>query len=395
MKRYLSFHAGPFGYGYVKKSQAIPLVTGTQVHAALESVLKLVLAGTKPDDPASFRPVINKAIMDYVALVEEHGLDTDQGSVEQAIILQEQITLVEGLIWGWIRVMLPIILEEFEVEAIEQEELLVATPRIIQMSRPDILLRRKADGKMGVHDYKTTANVTDNMIREYQQSVQMMVGTLGAQARLREPVDHYYIHTLQKGGRGEFKKGSKFHQQYSHLCYAKIFPAQPPLEPNTTWNLRGYWIEKTPIWEVLFAQKPMEMSNSEFWVSQLPKETLYEMFTLIGPYAVIPHMVEQYMRSMPAEEERWIERLDKLYQSPHEWESQEFQALLDQTIPRSYNCYAWHSKCQHWDTCFRQPGWEDPVGSGRFAHRRPHHEAELEQMKVRGIPVPPLIGESE
>lgn len=393
MKRYLSYHSGPYGYGWVKKSNAIPLVTGTQVHAALEGILRLVQAGA-PVENKTFRPVINKVVEDYKALVRDTGFE-GLDSVESAIILNEQFTLVEGLAWGWIKVMLPIILKEFDIVSIEEEEIFPATDRIHQMSRPDILLRRKADGKVGVHDYKTCSNVTDAMIKEYQSSVQMMVGTIGAAQRLKEPINHYYIHAIQKGGRGEFNKGSGFKQQYSHLCYAKVYPAAPPLQPDTTFINKGFWSEKTPLWEVSFPQKPADVSNMEFYVSQLAPTILNEMFTLIGPYEVLPHMIEQYMRSMPAEEERWIEKLDILYKSPDLWGTEEFQTLLDKTVPRSYACFKWNSKCSQWDICFRQPGWDDPVGTGKFAHRRPHHTPELKQLIDRGIPVPNEVGEEE
>jgi hypothetical protein len=35
--------------------------------------------------------------------------------------------------------------------------------------------------------------------------------------------------------------------------------------------------------------------------------------------------------------------------------------------------------------CFKQEGWNDPLGSGKYRLRRPHHQPELDAAVERGL----------
>lgn len=438
MLRYLTYHSGPYGYGMKKKALAVPLVTGTYTHLALAGVMENLMlaqqAGTKVGDPNSesaravWRKLIAKAIDKYKAEVKARGyLDVDNPQ-DNLWIMEEQCMLVEGLAWCFIRGKLPEIIENYTVLAVEQEEEFVVRcgcgrsdlslkveahtdhlddpniVTIVQMSKPDIILRRELDGRVGNHDFKTEYNVSDNTVESYRDSVQMAVGTVGAEQRLGVKIDHYVIHALIKGGRGVFsKKGapqtldSHLKKQYSPLCYAKVFAPNAPFNNDTTWDYKGFWFDKQPLWQVEFSQKPLGMSNSEFWVYEMPKEMLFEQFVEIGPFERPTHMITQALDHIAGEEMRWIKNLNDLYvvEEANGWESDIFQRTLNATIPRSYHCYHYNSRCPMYQVCFKGAGWQDPIGSGYYVHRRPHHEPEIVQMQSRGIPVPEEAGEEE
>lgn len=432
MHRYLEYHSGPYGYGIKRKGTVIPLSTGTYVDQALSGILRNVqmMQGIgKPAIPSMvmntgklheinlhnpiFRKFITDAVEDYQAEVRECGyLDTGAGMHT----VKEQSALIEGLAWAWVLAQLPYIIENFEIVAVQQEETYVIPDSctcphrpvyhtdpvtfhrpqdhspdcqgIVIMSKPDFLARRKADGQLGNHDFKTTAGIGEDpehkaYVDSNRNNVQMAVGTLGAEARLGESVTHYYIHALVKGSRGVFsKKGMDktglYKKQYSDLCYAKVMYANPPILEKSAPDYKGFWYDKLPTWEMELPDKPKDWTFLEYWVSLMPNDTLYSQTLMAGPYERPTYMIEQAVEHIQGEELRWINTLWAVHNEP---------ATINLHVSRSYDCKEYYGEwCPMYDICFKGTGWEDPLGSGKFVHRRPHHELEVSQMVDRGIP---------
>lgn len=438
-KRYANYHA--FGYGFTKQAQSMPLAGGIYVHECLALILihcQLTLSLGQVVDSRTeqfkgvVRGIINKQIASYKALVAARGYLDVEGQDEVQFLINEQSALIEGLVWGWVRSQLDTILRDFEIISVENEEELVVgcscdkagfpadehreeCRGIVQMSRPDIILRRKADGKLGNHDFKTAAYVNDSYINEFRSSVQMAVGSLGAEARLGEPVDHYYIHALHKGIRkSEYDSDVRDYRgprrQHSVFCYLYVREGNPPLQerdfqPQWKWtddqgkgHTLGRAYQKTPIWLVDFRDsgKPEHVSNVEWWVYAMPEGILHEQFLLIGPYERQEVQIPEYLQEMWHEEWRWVERLTILakVQEEYGWESTIFQGELRAQIARSWQCHKYKTPCPYIPICFKHPGWENPFQLG-YVPRRPHHAGEIVEMESRGIPVPALEGEEE
>ena len=72
------------------------------------------------------------------------------------------------------------------------------------------------------------------------------------------------------------------------------------------------------------------------------------------------------------------------------WPDPRFQALMDRLFPRSYECrrYGGRHRCQFETLCFYKEGWADPMGTGRYVDRRPHHQDELVQALESGWLLP-------
>jgi hypothetical protein len=377
MRRFLKYHAGPKGLGYEKISLTLPLATGIYTHSILAEVLVAARDGVLRDELT--RKIITKNLSSYREDVKGRGFDEVESS-DTAFIVNEQCHLIETLCWGWILIELPRLLEEFEILDVEREELAILgeTEEIIvkQMSRPDFTARRRQDRQVGYHELKTSAFLNEDYVDSFRTSVQMAAGTLGVEARLGEPVTHYYVHVLNKGGRRKFEgRGlvTPTKRQYSHLCYARVVPARPPLN-DVSWDLRGYWIDKTPVWEMEFPAKPPEMSKAEYWVRNLAPEELKKSFSRIGPYDRQDTQIEMYKIGAVGEEQRWFFNLQFLKKIKDPWESREYQETIAALFPRSWEC----QDCEFVPLCFRHPGWSDPVGLGRYKIREPHHLPERE-----------------
>lgn len=447
MKRYMTYHSGPYGYGMVRKAVSMPLTSGIYVHLALANVMRharmsqLIVEKVnlrKVEEPgvrAIFRKLISSATEQYKAEAAARGYLEVEGSLETQYTIKEQVHLTEALAWVFIRAKLPEILERYKILSVEQEETVVvgctcgvrcnslkkgclcnekgydhyipedhdpACQGICIQSKPDLILQEKATGQVVLSDFKTAYNVTDDTIEEHRDSVQMAVGTLGAELRLGVSIGQYQIQALIKGSRGIFKKKGidttgAWKKQYSVLCYARISDPNPPYTKETTWDYKGFWHDKHPVWEATFSQKPEGMSNAEYWVFELPKDILYEQTVEIGPYERPTYMIQQGLNHMYGEELRWIGLLNRLFaaESTFGWANEEFQETLEEEVPRSYACYKYGSRCPVYNICFRGAGWQDPLGFGNYVHRRPHHQPEIDQMVARSIPVPEAIGEVE
>jgi len=286
-----------------------------------------------------------------------------------------------------VKVHLPILLKEFDIVDVEREELLNIEHEgylIGQMGRPDFIARRKSDGVLTLHDFKTTSSVDEGYVASFRNSVQMAIGTAAVEARRGEPVPQYYVWALVKGGRNKFKKQGQqdgFKKQFSDFCYVNYSPGNPPItEPSV--RTTGYWADKTPVWEL------PHPSPSEWLIDTLPESNLWSHFVQIGPYDRQTHMIRQYLLAMKNHEVGWIKNLWKAYQVEQlqGWDNEVYQDLLTVLFPRSYDCQGYGSPCPFVKICFREDdNWKDPLGSGKYIRREPHHEPEVVQFRERGL----------
>lgn len=387
MYRYLKYHSAN-GYGMVRRSVSMPLATGVFVHQALADIMESarLLAALPPRDVAL--SAVNKAIGDYQRLVEKRGfLEVEPGS-EADQIRKEQLSLVAGLVWGWYRVMLPDVLRDYEVIEVEQESELDLGKGVWKMVRADWVGRRKADGQLGNHDFKTMAMLSDSYVEEFKHSPQMALTTKALEVKYKEPVTHYVIHGLIKGTRrGEYNPSSGDYdgpkRQGSYLCYLYEKPANPPLnspdfQPKWKYlgkdgrkHTLGRDYTKKPVWEVM---------DPRDWVYLLPEPFLWELFPTIGPYQRQTWMIEPYAEEVQAEELRWVQRLHRIFESGDD------PAVIRQEIPRSWDCHRYNRPCEMMSACYGEEA--DPLGSGKYTLRRPHHQPEIDQMEERGLEVP-------
>ncbi len=372
-KRYYRYHVNKSGI--VGNKLALPLWTGTVVHKGLEILFKEASRLSRMPSRDEIRPFLDEAIGSLVLEASKgfNSEEDDDGNIyiPQDFTLQEQLALAKGLIWGYYRAILPKILEEYEVIRIEEEfpidiKGLDTTGDLVDIhfqTRPDLILRRKADGRLFLVDYKTSGwKVSKSTVNEYRVSPQMSSYCLAAERNLGEKISGYFIHSLLKGGRKAFtKKGQNPTQvrQYSSFCYAKINPANPPLQ-EASYDLGGYWYDKRPVWESY---------DAEEWVYMLSEQELYEHFTIIGPYDSSEFLGNQFLKSLEGEELEWDRKLQLLASGVDQ----------DKIISRSYKCFDFGSQCSYYDICFLG---SSPDGD-KWTQRVPHHKSELEALREK------------
>ena len=213
-----------FGRGLKKVALSMPLASGTYVHRGIEELLKWCkercqsLAVHPPEE------LIDKAVElacgEYQREVEKRGFgDTLPENLEFAI--SEQVALVEALIRGFGIQVLPKLNEQYEVVAVELEELVTdfgtfkyflpeVSPdpivvKLVLQSRVDAILRQRESGDIYLLSLKTTSQVKgQGEIDERQEKatrhdMQGIVETYVVEHRLEAETEHInkLVATLQ------------------------------------------------------------------------------------------------------------------------------------------------------------------------------------------------------
>jgi hypothetical protein len=271
-------------------------------------------------------------------------------------------------------------LAKYEIVAVEREfEMDLDGGRIKLMVKPDLVIRSRDTKALTIVDFKTMGSFDEiTTPAQYRESVQIALMTKAVETVLGEPINTFYIAGMVKGTKRHFEKdGNKSEERrfHSHLCYAS-----EPKAPFNNWTTKGYWYNKTPVWT--------KLSPSE-WIQHLRENEpaiLTGLFPLMGPFQRQTHMIEQAMRFVVGSENRWIEKLWGIYDNDGEggdW--------LDSLFNRSYgHCTSFYGDvCPFMTLCYKLPGHEDPVGSGLYLVRTPHHKPELDRFLEDGVVITP------
>lgn len=434
-ERYLGYHWGPYGSGIQRKAVSVPLATGLYAHGGIERILRWVLEHDQLPPDTVVRQAIYEAIDQYLGVVTLRGLASfDQGD-RVDVIAKEQRYLIEGLTWAFVLTTLPYILEQHRIVNVETEEILVAgctcglgvigevadheargCEGIGFQSRPDFLTEaRLRPGVFAYWELKTLGYPGERWETQWPTKIQFAAGALGAARRLEVPISEFYVVGLIKGKREgedydpETRRRAGALYQNSSLCYGFYKPAVPPLEPED-WQASYFYrgeddknhslgkkYSKRPVWELPGLAD--DSAKVEFWAKWMPLETLAKNLLLLGPFPINEVLTLEMVEELVAHETQWKGIVWELHQVWLEvapryrgqehlaWADSVYQAALRRLIPRSWSCrrYGQHHECQFTGICFSEEGWQDPLGSGKFVPRRPHHVAELQQVEARGL----------
>lgn len=432
-RRYLQYHAGPTGYGLARKGESVPLATGIYYARGVEQLMLFMKQSDQLPDVDVVRAAVKYAREAYERKLTLKGFHGALSSEITNETIKEQSVLIGGLIWAFALRFLPWLHESFRILEVEQERLHflectcgagtgIFEQRIHDdrecagtalMIRTDILAQHRRAQHLAYFECKTTGWESDAWAEQWETKPQLGLGTLDLEKRYGNEVTEIYIVGAGKGARkkDQYHPEDPMKRQQSPLCYGYCRPGSPPHAkdewlPAREWKneagetkriskahrRRGIWeLEKSdwPIWQAYQTSDP-ELQYDEFWFRQLPPSVLDRASFVLGPLNRQDAQLLSIRRSMLSDEIRWRETLWALYQEQqqgHTWASPEFQAKLDELVPCSWNCrpFGKEHQCEMTYLCFREAGWEDPIGSGKFQPRLPHHAPETEQAVARGL----------
>lgn len=437
--RYLNRHFGPTGYGIVRKAESLPLATGIHAHQATEILQKHLLAHDQLPPKAVVREAIKTANDAYLKVIEARGYRGLLGGEKVEEVIQEQQCLIAGLIWNFVDGLLPWLHSEYRVVSVEEEYVYVlgctcglpptadyqthadrGCAGIGLQLRQDCLAERRSGGGLAYFETKTTGRQGDIFVGQWERRPQFALGTLGTLERLGKEVTELYVIGLYKGFRQKDKVTGET-RQASPFCYGYCRPGNPPLAEDDwlgsyEWvdeltgqikrasrahQKRGLWELAGSDWAPWLAAKAQGLDPIEFWVQQLPKSIREKQIFLVGPMNRQDWQLAVLRRQIVAEEIEWQQRIWSLYEVQSRggtFDSDEIQTALDALFPCSWDCrkFGERYECEYTKICHREEGWQDPLGTGKYVPRRPHHQPQLQQAIDRGLlPAEAQGGEEE
>lgn len=438
-QRYLGNHFGPSGYGITPKAESLPLAAGKWVHEGVEGFARILLEDRLPTLP-EVRSTISYVQRGYEDLCTERGYRGMLAGPQTDETILEQKVLISGLLWAVRLKFLPWFHDRYKMIEVENERLhfldctcgagaLGEAEHIARgceghalMIRTDMLAENRSGSGLAYFECKTTGWDSSAWAEQWETDYQLALGTLDLPEKYGKEVTELYIVGLNKGSRRKDKYDpSERKQQLSALCYGYRRPGNPPLAtddwlPTYEWvdadgvtrrasrahKKTGVWTladSDWPVWHAYRDQDP-DMSAEEFWVRNLPSTILDKVCFVLGPMNRQDHQLQAVRRAMLAEEKRWQERLWKLYEASisveamdtpsvyaSTWSNPAVQATLDDLFPQSWACrpFGREHQCEFVPICHRESGWQDPLSTGRYQLRRPHHQPELDQAIARGL----------
>lgn len=392
------------------------------------------------------RASVKAAQQAYAKVVQLRGFAYLDDEDHKAVV-REQNYLLEGLAWAWCLEVLPELLRRGRILEVEHDGTYVfgctcelgngigtkddhetrGCEGIGIMCRPDFLLETRTTKELEYHEFKSTGMDSITFRDKWEVMMQMFAATLDAERRHGKHVGSIYIHGLVKGKReGEYnpETGDKsgVYRQQSPFCYGFKKAANPPMEVEEWAAAFKYFDEveqrnrtlgkaykKTGLWELPDQWVGEGQSKGEVWAEFMPSAVRRKQLIVIGPLDRQTQMVEHFLQECEGEEGRVRDGLWALWECANQiltaatrkdapapsywadvWPHADYQKLLDEVFPRSYECRRWgkRNRCQFEDPCLQREGWADPVGSGKFIERRPHHADELQQAIDRGLLLP-------
>jgi hypothetical protein len=329
--------------GIVPLSDAVELAYGIAIHDALAS---LALGLLPPEQIAD------------ILLHNLQQLPTAEPRKS------ELINLGLGHFWGFVRVVWPLLLRDYSILRIEKELTLPIGKdgdgtRIEMMLKPDLALERKADGTVWYPDFKSTGFKTKNWLDGWQYAQQLHAGCLALELDLGRPVEGAFVIGLYKGQEREGQLRSAL--TYAYLRKGLVDNGKIVQEPKWSHEYVRGW-EMVPTSEYPGGVKA--------WVDSLPEEVLLEQFPLTGPVPLHREMAGEFLAQQELREQEIL--------SFHRGER-----TLAQTFRQNFKACRplFGEACPYREVCFSKSIAEDPIGSGHYQWRQPHHQLEVAEME--------------
>jgi hypothetical protein len=428
--RYNQYFLG--GKGLVGVQKSVPLVTGSAVHRGIEHLMSRLRIGEMPNVDIA----VQEAVSQYRNDVEAVGfLDkTIKTDRQQEFTYNEQKALTEGLVRAWAIAEMPRIVERYKVIAVEREiEPIEIAPGVWFQSRVDAEMRELVSGDYFNYSIKTSKgwgereensyksdlqgvteiwaveqdslradNLIDEMVKKLgeldgysrypQANIEQIMGYL-LKKKLGKKVSGVRFCILIKGVR---KKPDYYGNDpdalyitYSPLIrgYKLITPTEvryshswfyPNPENKSGKSAIGKGWEPFNVWESDISIKQ--------WVEMLASGSVQpECGDIIKQQVITPveyfraeGEIGEAIEEVKAQEARIKGAVNLVEIAIGQDDQTEYSSLLSRYFPhvRKHCEFHFGGPCEYKALCWKPEVTQDPVGSGLYQIRTPHHEAE-------------------
>lgn len=273
------------------------------------------------------------------------SLPQPEGDDPQKEIAQRRLGWVAGFgLYIW-----PFLSRHYTVEAVEREIVLARDPLWVACT-PDLLLReRAATHRLINFDYKSVGMLGKGWVDYWPYAIQMHLSMVALEEELGEPIGWSQVIGLPKGT----ERGGKLRHPYIWAYRSEAGKWSPDWGKDLT---------LAPLWE--YTPGILE------WVRLLGEGEAFSQFPFSAPIFLNRRLVDQVIRQR-LERERLVCAAREVCQTDLDQRSLFFEPRYTQCRPMI------GAPCPYLAACHNATINADPLGSGLFKPRTPHHELEL------------------
>lgn len=303
----------------------------------------------------------------------QNNVVAEQDHPDIAFAKHEALDLAKALTICYNKERLERVLQEYRVLAIEPEirtELYVTEHyKVMLMSRPDAILKRIADGALLQLEIKTKQSVNKNWIDSWEHNLQLIAQQLAVQefayqsGRGKSLVVGAMIEALIKGKREKDDRSGMW-RQASPLIYVYGKRGDGMLvqdQWSPTWK-KGWTKTLVSDFMPLDAYIQHELS---------PEITALKCITI--------HQAQPNGDEIADACEQW--GLAAIRDHEHsllvQADPEHKQSLLNEHFEQNTEMCFHYGKCGFYDLCWTPAVQEDPLASGIYKQREPHHNESL------------------
>jgi hypothetical protein len=358
--------------GLSTEEASLPLIDGTWGHTAHARALK--------GDPVD--RIIKDVVKGYKEEVLAHGV---RGEVDIDNLIREQSAMLEGLVRAWVKVRMPVILDEYDVVSVEEEWSYQLAPGIVQQLRLDAILRRKEDDLLHILDFKFMKYADEIFALKQEHSLQTSLYVKALSEHANEYVGGIMYEGCIKGTwRKDTARSSPWFDQKvqsTPFCYAYALKSGGMTTYQTAYtNRKGYQKVRT--------YDEMSMKQWVDWLEGYEPQTLTDQFMFVPPISPTPAEMERTIERVAIEEGEYLRKLGKYLQLVAD--AQKYGNDSMRTQAQRY--LELHVAPQREGACFKYGGDficpyyghicnnenANPLEDGGFVPRVSHHEKKEE-----------------
>ena len=342
------------GRGIAPAGKSFDLEFGTLVHEGVEAAVAHSNAV-----PVLAADVVQQKVANFV---RANGGDEMQAHQWAAIGY--------GLVAGFMRSVWPQLQQEYELVATEREVLLPLTKDLTLQARPDLVLRNRNTGALWNFELKTTGYIEAQWLQSWTKAPQLQLTVLAAEQSFGEPFAGSVVVGLYKGRKGrDGRQSSPFAWGWRTEDLPGILRPQFSYEEQRRKGWERFLTNGYP-------------GGVAQWVADMPSELLANQFVMTEPIFVRRDLVDALVRQVIAREDE-IARAATRFAV----DGVVTPAVLDEVFPQYFNnCTpAFGHACEFNEPCWVPWVGRDPLASGLFQPREPHHEAERKVFELREV----------
>jgi hypothetical protein len=331
--------------GIVPKEDQLPLLIGRETHSDLEAITRMDSEELSPEGLEA----VTGEILDHLTLADRQNQK-----------LMEMVYRRLGWLVGFALYIEPKIRKRYETVGVEKEIILDRSPLWVAVT-PDRVLRDKTDGHLEYLEYKTTISASQKWLNSWIYQIQLHIGLAALSEELGEKIQFAQIMGLMKGNSGwgdAVEKQGRLHHPYVWGYYNGDTKAW-------TWDYNqaraSNW-SPLPVWEY--------EGGIVKWVQLAGLEVALQQFPFSPPVFLNSRLLDKWVERRLSRE-MMIRAVKEPARENPTLKNIHFPMIQSRCKP------PFGDQCQYLKACWNAETNLNPLGSGDFIERVPHHEMEI------------------